>query len=68
MKKLTMWFPNRSDTKRAVEAQKMAADWKFWSYKVKELYYPKSKALIRLAVTAKLSAPLFSHMQILVFS
>ena len=28
--KPTMWFPNRSDTNRAVYAQKMARDWKFW--------------------------------------
>ena len=28
--KPTMWFPNRSDTNQAVQAQKMARDWKFW--------------------------------------
>ena len=27
--KPTMWFPNRSDTNQAVQAQKMARDWKF---------------------------------------
>ena len=27
--KPTMWFPNRSDTNRAVQAHKMAGDWKF---------------------------------------
>ena len=32
MGKPTMWFPNRSDTNRAVQAQKMARDWKFWFY------------------------------------
>ena len=26
----TMWFPNRPDTNRAVQAQKMARDLKFW--------------------------------------
>ena len=26
----TMWFPNRSDTNRAVQALKMARDWKFF--------------------------------------
>ena len=33
-----MWFPTRSDTNRAVQAKKMARDWKFWIYKVEELY------------------------------
>ena len=41
--KPTMWFPNRSDTNRAVQAQKMARDWKFWIKKVEELYYPCSE-------------------------
>ena len=41
--KPTMWFPNRSDTNRAVQSQKMVRDWKFWIYKVKELYYPCSE-------------------------
>ena len=35
--KPTMWFPNRSDSNRAVQAQKMAGDWKFWVWKVEEL-------------------------------
>ena len=36
MGKQTMWFPNRSDTNQAVQAQKtvqaqkMARGWKFW--------------------------------------
>ena len=38
-----MWFPNKSDTKRAVQAQKMARDWKFWIKKVEELCYPCSE-------------------------
>ena len=38
-----MWFPNRSDTNRAVQAQKMARDWEFWIEKVEELYYPCSE-------------------------
>ena len=29
MRKPTMWFPKRSDTNRAVQAQKMVRDWKF---------------------------------------
>ena len=38
-----MWFLNRSGTNRAVQAQKMARDWKFWISKVEELYYPSSE-------------------------
>ena len=50
-----MWFPNRSDTNRAVQAQKMARDWKFWIQKVEELYYLCSENKdISFAVTAKL--------------
>ena len=30
MRKPTVWFPNRSDTNRSVQAQKMARGWKFW--------------------------------------
>ena len=29
MRKPTMWFPNKSDTNRAVQPQKMARGWKF---------------------------------------
>ena len=43
MRKPTMWFPNRSDTNHAVQAQKMVRDWKFWIKKVEELYYPCSE-------------------------
>ena len=35
-----MWFPNRSDTNQAVQAQKLARGWKFWIYKVDELCFP----------------------------
>ena len=28
--KPTMWFPTRSDTNQAVQAQQIARDWKFW--------------------------------------
>ena len=38
-----MWFPNRSDTNRAVQAQKQARSLKFWSYVEEELYYPSSE-------------------------
>ena len=31
VEKPTMWFPNRSDTNRAVQSQKMARTLKFWS-------------------------------------
>ena len=37
-------FPTRSDTNRAVQAQKMARGRKFLIYKVKELYYPCSES------------------------
>ena len=43
MAKPTMLFPNRSDTNRAVQAHKIARDWKFWILKVEELYYPCSE-------------------------
>ena len=38
-----MWFPNKSDTNRPVQAQKMAIGWKFRIYKEEELYYPSSE-------------------------
>ena len=47
-----MWFLNRSDTNRAVQAQKLASSLKFWFKKVQELYYPCSEN--KGAVTAKL--------------
>ena len=43
MRKPTMWFLNRIDTNRAVQAQKMARDGKCWILKVEELYYPCSE-------------------------
>ena len=41
--KPTMWFPNRSNTNRAVEAQKTARSLKFWTKKEEELYFPCSE-------------------------
>ena len=41
--KPTMWFPNRSDTNRAVQAQKQATGLKFWLSVEEELYNPCSK-------------------------
>ena len=38
-----MWFPNRSDTNRAVQAQKRARSLKFWIKVEEELYYPSSE-------------------------
>ena len=38
--KPTLWFLNRSDTNRAVQAQKMVRDKKFWIQKLEELYFP----------------------------
>ena len=43
MRKPTIWVPTRSDTNRAVQSQKMVRGWKFWIYKVEELYYPCSE-------------------------
>ena len=47
MRKPTMWSPNRSDTNRAVQAQKMARG---WISKVDEctIHVVKTKALISL--------------------
>ena len=38
-----MWFPNRSDTNRPVQAQKRARSFKFQIYVEEELYYPSSE-------------------------
>ena len=35
-----MWFPNRSDTNRPVQAQKRDRSLKFWNLVEEELYYP----------------------------
>ena len=43
MGKPTMWFPNRSDTNRAVQAQKMARSLKFRIWEEEKLYYPGSE-------------------------
>ena len=42
VRKPTMWFPNRSDTNRPVQAQKRARSLKlkFWIEVEEELYYP----------------------------
>ena len=48
-------FPTRSDTNRAVQSQKMARGVKIGIKEVEGLYYvAKTKALISLAVSAKL--------------
>ena len=39
MRKPTIWVPTRFDTNRAVQSQKMGRGWKFWIWKVEELYY-----------------------------
>ena len=41
--KPTMWFQNRSDTNRPVQAQKMARSLKFWSLAEEEMYYLSSE-------------------------
>ena len=38
-----MWFPTRSDTNRAVQAQKQARSLKFRISEEEELYYPCSE-------------------------
>ena len=38
-----MWFRNRSDTKKAVQSQKLARSLKFRIYEVVEVYYPCSE-------------------------
>ena len=38
-----MWFPNRPDTNRVVQAQKQARSLKFWGYVEEELYYPSNE-------------------------
>ena len=38
-----MWFPNRSDINRPVQAQKRARSLKFRIYVEEELYYPSSE-------------------------
>ena len=43
MGKPTMWFPNRSDTNRAVQAQKQARSLKFGIYEEEGVYYPCSE-------------------------
>ena len=41
--KQTMWFSNRSDTNRPVQAQKQGRSLKFCSQVEEELYYPCSE-------------------------
>ena len=43
MRKPTMWFPNRSNTNRAVLSQKTARHLKFRNQKEDGLYYPSSE-------------------------
>ena len=43
MGKPTRWFPNRSDTNQAVQAQNRARSLKFWIYVEEELYYLSSE-------------------------
>ena len=38
-----MWFPNRSDTNRPVQAQTRARSLKFWRRVEEELFYPSSE-------------------------
>ena len=68
-----MWFLNRSNTNRAVQAQKMARGWNFGFKKKRQctLRVAKTKALISFVITAKLICVFFffffSHMQMVGF-
>ena len=69
MRKPTIWFPNKSHTKRSVQLKKTASSLKFRIYKEEELYYreAKTKALISFAVTADMRL-CFRLCKLLVFS
>ena len=43
MRKPTTWVPTMSDTNQTVQSQKTVRGWKFFIYKVVELYYPSSE-------------------------
>ena len=43
VRKPTMWFPNRSDTNRAVQSQKQVRSLKFRIWEEEEVYYPGSE-------------------------
>ena len=58
-----MWFPNKSDTNQAVQAKKIAGDWKFWTLNVEGLFYlhvAETKVLICAFVFAYANC-WFSH-------
>ena len=69
MRNPTVWFSNRSGTNQAVQAPKMARDWKFWIQKVEELQYPRSenKGTDHLCSYCEADLHLFWHMQIVGF-
>ena len=56
MRKVTMWFLNRFNINRAVQAQKTTRGWKFGIYKGDELYYRcrENKGADQLHNTGKL--------------
>ena len=53
---LSLGFPTRSDTNRAVQPQRMATGWKFPIYVVEGLYYlcSENKGAVSFMVTTKL--------------
>ena len=65
MRKPVFGFPTMSDTKRAVQLQKLASSLTFQIRKKRDctLRIAKTKALISFAVTAKLICVFVSHMQ-----
>ena len=71
-RKTTIWFlENRFDTNPAIQAKKIARAWKFWIYKVDELYYPcsENKGADQLRVYCEADLHLcFCMCEMLVFS
>ena len=54
MRKPTMWFPNWSDTNRAMQAKKIARSLRFFNKRNGTIHVAKAKALISGAITAQL--------------
>ena len=65
-RKPTIWVPTRTDSNSDMQSQKQARILKFWIQEEEELYYlcSENKGTDQL----RWSAPLFLHMQIVVFS
>ena len=69
MRKQTMCFPNRSDTNRSVQSQKMARSLKNFGFRKGNctILVAKTKALISFAITAMLTyALVFTYAKCLI--